>query len=164
MVDHYGGDDNGDGGDNDNNNDDGQWQRRNQPVEEFVINNFALDRKIKEYFKGLMPESQWLKKLELESDEDNELLADFILQRSDHSDGAMMSPNAKRVSMNLVALLGSDPIAHVWRAGLTLCSTDQMFETLPEMPCCYCCCYCCHLLRLPLFLLSGQACLPECLT
>ncbi|MFL6483100.1 MAG: hypothetical protein ACJ70Z_00075, partial [Nitrososphaera sp.] len=91
MVGHYGRDDNGDGGDNDNNND-GQWQRRNQPVQEFVINNFALDRKIKESFKGLMPESQWLKKLELESDEDNELLAHFILQRSDHSDGAMMSP------------------------------------------------------------------------
>ena len=105
MVDHYGGDDNGDG--EDDNNNDGQWERRNQPVQEFDINNFALDEKIKESFKGLMPESQWLIKLELESDEDNELLADFILQWSDQGDGAMMSPNTKRVSMNLVALSSS---------------------------------------------------------
>jgi hypothetical protein len=73
--------------------DDGRC-RRNQPVQEFVDNNFALDRKINEAWKGLMPESQWLIKLELESDKDKELLADFILQWSDHSGGgAMMSPN-----------------------------------------------------------------------
>jgi hypothetical protein len=34
-----------------------KWHRRNQPVQEFVINKFALDRKIKEACKGLMPET-----------------------------------------------------------------------------------------------------------
>jgi hypothetical protein len=69
------------------------WRRRNQPVQEFVDNNFALDRKIKEEAcRGLMPECQWLIKLGVESDE---LPAGFILQWSDHGDGAMMSPNRK---------------------------------------------------------------------
>jgi hypothetical protein len=103
MVDHYGDNDNN-SVNNDNKN--GQWRRRNQPVQEFVINNFALDRKIKEACKGLMPESQWLIKSELESDKDKELLADFILQWSDYGDGAMMSPNTKRVYVtSLVYLL-----------------------------------------------------------
>jgi hypothetical protein len=84
---------------------DSKWRRRNQPVQEFVINNFSLDRKIKEACKGLMPESQWLIKLELESDQDKELLADFILQWSDHGDGAMMSPNTKRVYVTALVYL-----------------------------------------------------------
>jgi hypothetical protein len=86
-----------------------KWHRRNQPVQEFVINNFALDRKIKEACKGLMPETQWLIKREIESDQDKELVADFILQWSDHGkggDGGMMSPNTKRVYVaSLVYLL-----------------------------------------------------------
>jgi hypothetical protein len=53
MVDHYGGD-----GDDDDKTTDGQWHRKNQPVQEFDLNNSALERKIKESFKGLMPESQ----------------------------------------------------------------------------------------------------------
>lgn len=64
-----------------------KWHRRNQPVQEFVINKFALDRKIKESCKGLMPETQWLIKREIESDQDKELVADFILQWSDHGKG-----------------------------------------------------------------------------
>jgi hypothetical protein len=64
-----------------------------------------LDRKIKEACKGLMPESQWLIKLELESDQDKEFLADFILQWSDHGDGAMMSPNTKRVYITALVYL-----------------------------------------------------------
>jgi hypothetical protein len=64
-----------------------KWHRRNQPVQEFVINNFALDRKIKEACKGVMPETQWLIKREIESDQDKELVADFILQWSDHGKG-----------------------------------------------------------------------------
>jgi hypothetical protein len=86
-----------------------KWHRRNQPVQEFVINNFALDRKIKEACKGLMPETQWLIKREIESDQDKELVADFILQWSDHGKGGyggMMSPNTKRVYVaSLVYLL-----------------------------------------------------------
>jgi hypothetical protein len=32
---------------------------RNKPVQEFVINNFGLDRKIKEACAGLKPSVQW---------------------------------------------------------------------------------------------------------
>jgi hypothetical protein len=69
MIVYPYGDDGGDGAAAANN----KWHRWNQPVQEFVINNFALDRKIKEACRGLMPESQWLIKLELESDQDKEL-------------------------------------------------------------------------------------------
>jgi hypothetical protein len=85
-----------------------KWHRRNQPVQEFVNdNNFALDRKIKEACKGLMPETQWLIKREIESDQDKELLADFILQWSDYgkSGAMMMSPNTKRVYVSSLVYL-----------------------------------------------------------
>ena len=62
-----------------NNTNNNKSRRKSQSVQEFVDNSFALDRKIKEACKGLMPESHWLIKLKLESDEDKELLADFIL-------------------------------------------------------------------------------------
>jgi integrase len=67
----------------------------NKPVLEFVVNNFALDRKIKEACTGLKPSSQWLL-MELPRDEDKELIADFILQWPNESkDGHPMAPNTK---------------------------------------------------------------------
>ena len=50
--------------------------RRNEPVSEFVVNNFALDRKIKEAWSELKPSSQWAL-MEFENDKDKELIADF---------------------------------------------------------------------------------------
>ena len=50
--------------------------RQNQPVEEYVINNFALDRKIKEAAVGLPPTTQW-SLMEFPRDEDKELIADL---------------------------------------------------------------------------------------
>jgi hypothetical protein len=49
--------------------------RQNEPVSEFVtnINNFALDRKIKEACSGLIPSTQWLLK-EIPRDEDKEII------------------------------------------------------------------------------------------
>jgi integrase len=69
--------------------------RVGKPVSEFVINNFALDRKIKEACTGLLPTYQWMI-MELESDEDKELVADFILNWSnDSKNGTPMPPNTK---------------------------------------------------------------------
>jgi Phage integrase, N-terminal SAM-like domain len=70
--------------------------RPNKPVSEFVVNNFALDRKIKEACAGLKPGPPWLLK-ELPRDEDKELFADFILDWSNESssDGMRMAPNTK---------------------------------------------------------------------
>jgi hypothetical protein len=55
--------------------------RRNKPVQEFCPNNFALDRKVKEACKEVKPADERLL-LEL-SDEDKELIADFIIEWSD---------------------------------------------------------------------------------
>jgi integrase len=68
----------------------------NQPVMEFVDNNFALDRKIKQACSGLKPSFQWLLK-ELPRDEDKELIADLIIAwPNDMSiDGQPMAPNTK---------------------------------------------------------------------
>ena len=69
--------------------------QRNKPVQEFIENNFALDRKIKQACEGLMPSTQWLL-MELPRNEDKELIADFILHWSDHGNGVMMSPSTKQ--------------------------------------------------------------------
>jgi hypothetical protein len=68
---------------------------RNKPVAEFVDNNFALDRKIKEALGDVPKSTQWLL-MELPRDEDKELIADFIINWSNESsDGMPMSPNTK---------------------------------------------------------------------
>jgi hypothetical protein len=58
--------------------------KRNQPVSEFVENNFALDRKVKEACTGLLPTFQWML-MELPRNEDKELIADFIIEWSSSS-------------------------------------------------------------------------------
>jgi integrase len=78
--------------------------RRNEPVSEFVVNNFALDRKIKEACSGLKPSSQWAL-MEFDSDRDKELIADFIQQWSNEGDGVPMSPNTKRAYIDALLLL-----------------------------------------------------------
>ena len=80
--------------------------RRDEPVQEFVFNNFALDRKIKQACIGLKPSAQWALK-ELPRDEDKEMIADFIINWStyDSNDGSIMSPNTKRVYLNSLVCL-----------------------------------------------------------
>ena len=70
--------------------------QRNKPVQEFIENNFALDRKIKQACEGLMPSTQWLL-MELPRNEGKELISDFILHWSDHGNGVLMSPSTKQV-------------------------------------------------------------------
>jgi hypothetical protein len=66
-----------------------------KPVQQFVFNNVALDRKIKEACIGLKPSTQYLL-LELPRDEDKELIADYIIDWSNsYGNGLMMSPNTK---------------------------------------------------------------------
>jgi hypothetical protein len=80
--------------------------RRNKPVVEFVDNNFALDRMVKEACKDLIPSSQWTL-MELPRDEDKELIADFILNWSNESnDGMPMTPNTKRAYITSLVYLG----------------------------------------------------------
>jgi hypothetical protein len=50
---------------------------RNKPVQEFVFNNVALDRKIKQACMGLKPSIQWALN-ELPREEDKELVADLF--------------------------------------------------------------------------------------
>ena len=70
---------------------------RNKPVQEFVINNIGLDRKIKEACTDLKPSAQWALN-ELPRNEDKELIADFILNYSNESDSAMpMTVNTKKL-------------------------------------------------------------------
>jgi hypothetical protein len=68
------------------NNNRSRHHRRGKPVQEFS-DNFALDRKIKEAIKGLKPSPQYL--LLGFSDEDKELIADFILDWSNHITAAV---------------------------------------------------------------------------
>ncbi len=56
--------------------------KRNKPVTEFVENNFALDRKIKEALGSVMPTTQW-SMMEF-SAEDKELIADFFIDWSNN--------------------------------------------------------------------------------
>jgi hypothetical protein len=65
-----------------------QRRRRNEPVSEFVINNFALDKKLKQACTGLKPGLQWALK-GLPRDEEKELIADFILNYSNESRDGM---------------------------------------------------------------------------
>ncbi|MFL6512989.1 MAG: hypothetical protein ACJ70X_08585 [Nitrososphaera sp.] len=71
---------------------------------EFVVNNFALNRKIKEACSELKPSSQWAL-MEFESGNDKELIADFIQQWSNEGDGVPMSPNTKRAYIDALLLL-----------------------------------------------------------
>jgi hypothetical protein len=76
----------------------------NKPVQEFS-DNFAFDRKIKESYMGLKPSTQRLL-LELHTDEDKDMIADFITQRSNqYCDGRMMSPSTKRIYIISLAYL-----------------------------------------------------------
>jgi hypothetical protein len=77
--------------------------RWGKPVQEFVINNFALDRKIKEVIKGLPPSPQWM--LMEFSDEDKELIANFFLDWSNYGDGTELTPNSKRIYIHALTLL-----------------------------------------------------------
>jgi integrase-like protein len=77
----------------------------NKPVLEFVDNNFALDRKIKEALAGLKPSFQWLL-MELPRDEDKELIADFIIAWSNDSiDGHPMATNTKAAYIDALVRL-----------------------------------------------------------
>ena len=88
---------------NNNNNRLPHHHRRGKPVQEFS-DNFALDRKIKEAIKGLKPSPQYL--LLDFSDEDKELIADFILDWSNHNrNGRSMAPNTKKGYIDALSLL-----------------------------------------------------------
>ena len=79
--------------------------KQNQPVEEYVINNFALDRKIKEAAVGLAPTTQW-SIMAFPRDEDKELIADFILAWSnDNADALLMSTNTKKAYITALSRL-----------------------------------------------------------
>ncbi len=78
---------------------------RNKPVAEFVANNFALDRKIKEALGDVPKSTQWLL-MELPRDEDKELIADFIINSSNESSDSMpMSPNTKTAYVSALVYL-----------------------------------------------------------
>jgi hypothetical protein len=78
---------------------------RNKAVSEFVDNNFALDRKIKEALADVSKSTQWLL-MELPRDEDKELIADFIINWSNESeDGMSMSPNTKTAYVSALVYL-----------------------------------------------------------
>lgn len=76
--------------------------KRNQPPQEFVINNFALDRKIKEAVFDLKPGTQW--SIMEFSDEDKELIADFIADFFNQN-GTVMTANTKRIYVDALYLL-----------------------------------------------------------
>jgi len=79
--------------------------KRNKPVSEFVDNNFALDRKIREALAGVQPSVQWSLQ-ELPRAEDKELIADFILNYPNESeDGMPMSANTKRAYISALVYL-----------------------------------------------------------
>jgi hypothetical protein len=82
------------------------WRhKRNKPVSEFVDNNFALDRKIREALTGVLPSVQWSLQ-ELPRAEDKELVADFILTYPNESeDGMPMSANTKRAYISALVYL-----------------------------------------------------------
>ena len=77
-------------------------KRRNQPVQEFVVDNFDLDRKIKEAVSDLKLGSQWA--IMAFSDEDKELIADFIADYFSQN-GTAMAPNTKKAYIDALRLL-----------------------------------------------------------
>jgi hypothetical protein len=79
-------------------------RRRDKPPEAFS-DNFALDRKMKEVVKGLLSSPQW--SLMNFSDEDKELIADFILDWPNHGKGRSMTPNTKKAYINALSLLST---------------------------------------------------------
>jgi hypothetical protein len=76
--------------------------RRNEPVKEYVDNIFALDRKIKEAVFDLKPSLQWT--VMKFSDEDKELIGDFIADYFNQN-GTAMPPNTKRGYIDALHLL-----------------------------------------------------------
>ena len=76
--------------------------KRNQPPQEFIINNFALDRKIKEAVFDLKPSAQW--SIMEFSDEDKELFADFVADYFNQN-GTAMAPNTKKIYVDALYLL-----------------------------------------------------------
>jgi hypothetical protein len=77
--------------------------RRGKPVLEFS-DNLASDRKIKDAVGSLYPPSAQWSLLEF-SDEDKELIADFILDWSNFGNGRPMTPNTKKAYINTLNLL-----------------------------------------------------------
>jgi hypothetical protein len=78
-------------------------RRKGQPPEQFSNNNLALDRKIKEAVGGLRATTQW--SLMEFSDEDKELIADFILDWSNHGTGRPMASSTKKSYIDSLTLL-----------------------------------------------------------
>jgi hypothetical protein len=76
--------------------------KHNQPPQDFVINNIGLDRKIKENVSDLKPNVQW--KITEFSDEDKELIADFIADFF-NQEGTAMSPNTKKIYVDALYYL-----------------------------------------------------------
>jgi hypothetical protein len=79
--------------------------KHHKPVQEYVCNNVALDRKLKQAFSDLKAGDQHLL-LQLPTDEDRELVADFILKWSeDYGHGKMMSVHTKRAYVTALVYL-----------------------------------------------------------
>jgi hypothetical protein len=78
-------------------------RRRGKPPEQFSNNNLALDRKIKEAVGGLRATTQW--SLMEFSDEDKELIADFILDWLNHGTGRPMASSTKKSYIDALSLL-----------------------------------------------------------
>ena len=89
--------------------------RRGKPVQEYS-DNIALDRKIKEAVGNLYPPSAQWSLLEL-SDEDKELIADFIIDWSNQGNGRLMPPNTKKAYIETLTLL-SRYIKNVRNSGI----------------------------------------------
>jgi hypothetical protein len=85
-----------------NNNNKNRLHRRGKPPEE-LSNNFALDRKIKEAVGGLRATTQW--SLMEFSDEDKKLIADFILDWSNHGTGRPMASSTKKSYIDTLTVL-----------------------------------------------------------
>ena len=73
----------------------GKGHKHYKPIQEFATNNVALDRKLKEACIGLKPCTQHLL-MELPTDEDRELIANYIIEWANtYGNGIMMSVNTK---------------------------------------------------------------------
>jgi len=71
-------------------------ERKNKPVQEFAINNFSTNEKIKQACHDLKPNIQWLL-MQLPNERDREHVADFILLWSNDSEsGTGMSPYTRK--------------------------------------------------------------------
>jgi integrase len=78
--------------------------KRDQSPQEYVINNFALDRKIKEAVSDLKPCTQY--SMLAFSKEDKELIVDFIADFFKQT-GSAMSPNTKKIYLDALYYLSN---------------------------------------------------------